>query len=72
MAERETRYFTLHDGSDEAKTDELHKFIEGLGDAVFDWEGHEGGIDLTLTVSVKPGDTIVYDGDQVIVRRKQK
>lgn len=29
-----TKIFTLHDGTDDKKTDELHEFLNGV-----DWEG---------------------------------
>ena len=62
--------FTLHDGEDEDKTVELHEFIENCGDAVLEWEGSSDGIELTLNVHVNVGDTIVFDGREVTIRRK--
>lgn len=66
--------FTLHDGEDEEKTDELHKFLESMGDNVFDWDGDESGISLMINVRVNIGDTILYDESDgtVTIRRKQQ
>ena len=50
------REFTLHDGEDDSKTEELHKFLEGV-----EWEGDESGVEIILRVSV--GDTIIIRGD---------
>lgn len=62
--------FVLHDGLDDAKTEELHKFLNDA-DKVFDWEGSDSGITLLINVDVYPGDTIVIDDrDNITVRRK--
>jgi hypothetical protein len=52
----ERREFVLHDGEDDKKTEELHKFMEGV-----DWEGDGAGI--TILWRVEPGDTIVRGAD---------
>ena len=54
----QTRSFTLHDGEDEKKTDELHAFLHPLcnTETPHDFEGHNSGLYITLSVSV--GDTI--------------
>lgn len=54
--------FELHDGSDDAKTDELHKFLCNDGDdSGPEWEGDPDGIDIwpNWPIHVNIGDTIV-------------
>ncbi len=64
--------FTLHDGTDTTKTDELHKFLDDMGDRIFEWDGEPDGINLLISINVRVGDTIVDDGDNIIIRRKPK
>jgi hypothetical protein len=64
--------FTLHDGTDTTKTDELHKFLDDMGDRIFEWDGEHDGINLLISINVRVGDTIVDDGDNIIIRRKPK
>lgn len=54
--------FTLHDGEDEKKTEELHKFIEDAkvaGADIHDWEGENSGVNIWISVAI--GDTMIYD-----------
>lgn len=62
--------FTLHDGEDEDKTDNLHTFLQestyGQG---HEWEGDGAGI--TIMQRVTPGDVIlVHDDTSIRVLRK--
>jgi hypothetical protein len=64
------RTFELHDGSDEEKTDELHKFLENVP-ILNDWEGDITGITLWLHVPV--GSTVeIHDDGAVLVRPVKK
>jgi hypothetical protein len=61
--EEDMKKFVLHNGSDEAKTEELHEFLNG-----FDW--HSSGYGITISMPAKQadeGDTIVRRGDSVSV-----
>lgn len=62
--------FVLHDGEDDEKTQELHKFMdtarklqeEGVhGGYCFDWEGDESGVYVTQAVHARTGDVFVMD-----------
>lgn len=50
--------FTLHDGEDDDKTEELHKI---MAEKVLDWEGDNSGI--TVWIAVAAGDTMLFGDD---------
>jgi hypothetical protein len=63
--------FTLHDGEDEKKTQELHDFLQAPRESglLADWEGNPGGI--TMWIDARPGDEISRspDGNFISIRR---
>lgn len=63
--------FVLHDGEDEAKTEELHELLGTVNkDLLHEWEGNDSGI--SLYINVNQGDEIEVSecGDITIRRRK--
>jgi hypothetical protein len=56
------RAFILHDGEDDAKTDELQEFLKPLKDADGDWEGDNSGITVWMP-PVAVGDAMLFGGD---------
>jgi hypothetical protein len=65
--------FTLHDGEDEGKTERLQEFLDLLTNKGFimDWDGHDSGINLWLSVGVGDEMVLQEDGSFLIIRRKQ-
>jgi hypothetical protein len=64
------RTFELHDGEDEKKTDELHKFLENVP-IIIEWEGENNGINIWLHVPI--GSTVeIHDDGAVLVRPVKK
>lgn len=63
------KVFVLHDGEDDKKTEELHKFLQPVKDTGCDWEGDSSGI--TIVMSVLVGDVIAvgHDGGVRVLRK---
>jgi hypothetical protein len=56
--------FELHDGEDDERTTELHRFMMPLieGRHIYEWEG-TGTPSIVITLDVNPGDTIQASAD---------
>lgn len=67
------RGFVLHDGEDEAKTNELHEFLDQpVHTRGHDWEGHNSGIYITLDVGQGDAIVVIGDGAFLILRKGEK